>query len=77
MYAKRKLQAVTALDGQERVSDLVLSLSTKQEIDPIVTILQEDMRRPVRIYPTVTRYCTWCPPCRGLGVGAVISVNLP
>ncbi len=43
MYAKRKLQAVTALNGQERVSDLVLSLSTKQEIDPIVTILQEDM----------------------------------
>ena len=42
MIPKRKLQAVTALDGQERVSDLVLSLSTRQEIDPIVTILQEE-----------------------------------
>jgi len=42
MYAKRELWAVTALHCQERVSDLVLLLSTKREIDPSVTVLQED-----------------------------------
>ncbi len=43
MYAKRELRAVMALHCQERVSDLVLVLSTQGEIDPSVTLLQENM----------------------------------